>query len=356
MKGKRLLILGSGFSKAIFCNMPIVKELAQYLEQEKALQQDPYDKLVDDPELLLSYLSLNQPWKEPPKALEDEALFARVQKDLAEFITDCEDHAFKNSIPDWAKRLVEYLHSDKISVITFNYDTVLERIVYKIKQQKGKSEGKWPREFHLYGLPLSVIWSREGATLMGIGVETFHLIKLHGSINWFYSGVEGFPGEQVYYRPIVSDSPREDVRKHPPTAEYENIRLRKDKISLIIPPVAEKSFFYGNLTVRTLWTDARRALEEAEEIFCVGYSLPSTDLTTKLFLRSVARPKKVIIVNKESPDGEKGQGMLKRYQEAFPGAEIDGRTFTGNGSVEKMTEYLINSGRTTDRSCGGGAA
>jgi len=342
MKGKRLLILGSGFSKAIFCNMPIVKELAQYLEQEKALQQDPYNKLVDDPELLLSYLSLNQPWKEPPKALEDEALFARVQKVLAELITDCEDQAFKNPIPDWTAQLVEYLHSDKISVITFNYDTVLERIVYKIKQQKGKPEGEWPREFHLYGLPLSVIWSREGATLVDIGVETFHLIKLHGSINWFYSGVEEFPGEQVYYRPINSDSPHEDVRKHPPTAEYENKRLRKDKISLIIPPVAEKSRFYGNLTIRTLWRDARRALEEAEEIFCVGYSLPATDLTTKLFLQSVAHPKKVTIVNKEHPDGEKAQEMLKRYQEAFPGAEIDGRTFMGDDSVEKMTHYISN--------------
>jgi len=270
MKGKRLLILGSGFSKAIFCNMPIVQELAQYLEQEKALQQDPYDKLVDDPELLLSYLSLNQPWKEPPEALEDEALFARVQKALAEFIADCEDHAFKNSIPDWAKRLVEYLHSDKISVITFNYDTVLERIVYKIEQQKGKSEDEWPREFDLYGLPLSVIWSREGATLMGIGVETSHLIKLHGSINWFYSGVEGFPGEQVYYRPINSDSPCGDRREHPFTLKNDTERLFKDKIPLIIPPVAEKSRFYGNRTIRTLWHDAREALEEAEEVFCVS--------------------------------------------------------------------------------------
>jgi len=347
---KRLLILGSGFSKAISSNMPTVNELASRLRQEEVLQRAPYDRLVDDPELLLSYLSLNQPWKEPPKALEDEALFARVQKALAERITDCEDQAFKNPIPDWTAQLVEYLHSDKITVITFNYDTVLERLVYGLKQ--GKSEGEWPREFDLYGLPLSVIWSREGATLMGTRVETFHLIKLHGSINWFYSGVEGFPGEQVYYWPIGVD-PLQLRELNTVASKKERERLLKDKISLIIPPVAEKSRFYGNRTIRTLWRDARRALEEAEEIFCVGYSLPATDLTTKLFLRSVAHPKKVAIVNKEHPDGEKALEMLKRYQEVFPGAEIDGRTFMGNGSVEKMTEYLVDSGRTTDRSAGG---
>ena len=98
-KEKLLLILGSGFSKAISSNMPTVNELASRLRQEEVLQKAPYNRLVDDPELLLSYLSLNQPWKEPPKALEDEALFAQVQKVLAEFIADCEDHAFKNSIP-----------------------------------------------------------------------------------------------------------------------------------------------------------------------------------------------------------------------------------------------------------------
>jgi hypothetical protein len=77
---KRLLILGSGFSKAVSPNMPTVRELAQNLKQEEALQRSPYDRLVDDPELLLSYLSLEQPWKKPPEALEDRALFERVQK------------------------------------------------------------------------------------------------------------------------------------------------------------------------------------------------------------------------------------------------------------------------------------
>jgi hypothetical protein len=35
--------------------------------------------------------------------------------------------------------------------------------------------------------------------------STFRLIKLHGSINWFYSGGEQFPGEQIYFREVDSD-------------------------------------------------------------------------------------------------------------------------------------------------------
>jgi len=339
--------LGSGFSKAVFPdNMPTVTELAAFLRQQESLKSEPYVRLADDPELLLSYLSTEQPWKEPWKALEDRAIFTRIQKSLAEHIATCEERAFKNPIPDWTTQLVERLHRDKTTVITFNYDTVLERLVHELKQKK--TNGEWPREFDLYRLPLSVILLRESGTLAGTEIDTFHLIKLHGSVNWFYSGEE-FPGEQVYYWPIGWD-PLQWRGLNADASRRKSERLQKDKIPLIIPPVTEKSSFYGNRTVRTLWIDAQRALEEAEEIFCVGYSLPATDLTTKLFLRSVARPKKVIVVNKESGDAPE---MLKRYREAFPDAEeidteIKGRTFMSDDSVKKMTEYLINSGRATD--------
>jgi len=336
MEGKRLLILGSGFSKAISQTMPTVRELAHHLKKEEDLRREPYNKLWDDPELLFSYLSLEQPWKEPAEALKDRALFVRIQKSLAKFIIDREGKALKKPIPAWVQRLIKHLHQSKTSVITFNYDTVLERIVYKLQQEKGKSEGQWPREFDLYGLPLSPIGLREAGTFGGTEVETFHLIKLHGSINWFYSGVEGFPGEQVYYWPIRLD-PLHLRGLNNATSKQKSERLVKDKIPLIIPPVAEKSRFYSNQTLRSLWGDARNALASANEIFCVGYSLPQTDLTTKLLFRSAARSEKVFIVNRSAPE------LKERYQDAFPNAEIDDE-FDGEAAVEKMVEYLTQPG------------
>ncbi|GAG35006.1 unnamed protein product, partial [marine sediment metagenome] len=88
-------------------------------------------------------------------------------------------------------------------------------------------------------------------------------------------------------------------------------------------------------------TDARKALEQADEIFCVGYSLPVTDLTMKLFLQSVARPKKVIIVNKEDPASKAGRELVKRYREAFPEPiKVDGQSLSGSDAVERMVEYI----------------
>jgi hypothetical protein len=139
---------------------------------------------------------------------------------------------------------------------------------------------------------------------------------------------------------VNSDSPATDDWGGKFATDRQITRLSKDKIPLIIPPVAEKSRFYENRTVRILWTAARKALEEAEEVVCAGYSLPETDLTMKLFLQAFARPKKVTIVNIEPPDAAEGQQMLGRYREAFPGVEVDGRTFMCEGAVEKMVDYV----------------
>ena len=116
--------------------------------------------------------------------------------------------------------------------------------------------------------------------------------------------------------------------------------LCSDKTPLIIPPTAEKSQFYGNQTIRALWMAARTALAQAEEILCVGYSLPATDLTMRLFLQSVARPRRLTIVNREPPCSEKGEKLVERYKDAFRGIEVDSDTLMCEDAVEKMVDYM----------------
>ncbi|GAG20582.1 unnamed protein product, partial [marine sediment metagenome] len=191
-KSRPLLILGSGFSKGVSSDMPTVMELAERLQQEDVLRREPYRGFLDNPELLLSYLSLDQPWRDPEEALKDAGLFIRLQKLLAEHITHCEDRAFKKPIPNWASQLVQHLHEARVPVITLNYDTVMERLVHHLKGTDS-SGNMWPHEQHLYDLPLSPILLRQFGTLADVETHTFQLIKIHGSINWFYSGAEGFP-------------------------------------------------------------------------------------------------------------------------------------------------------------------
>lgn len=185
--------------------------------------------------------------------------------------------------------------------------------------------------FNSYRIPLAPIQSRTAGVLGGIEDYMFDLVKLHGSINSFYSGMEEFPGEQIYYRSVDSESPYKDnlyLSKDNNKKDNNLSRLKQleqeelkillsDKVPLIIPPVAEKSRFYANQTIRSLWSRAREHLKQAEEIYVVGYSLPDTDLTTRLLLQTACagQAKTVYIVNNDIAGKD---NLLRRYKDAFP--------------------------------------
>ena len=99
-------------------------------------------------------------------------------------------------------------------------------------------------------------------------VDTFLYLKLHGSINWYYSGRDDFYGETIFYAdvpPFGSDySDQEKVLS----------ALSGDKQTLIIPPANEKTIYFNNETVKGLWHDASVALSKATRVFVIGYSLP----------------------------------------------------------------------------------
>ena len=60
--------------------------------------------------------------------------------------------------------------------------------------------------------------------------------------------------------------------------------MAADKETLLIPPVAEKTTYFNNETVRTLWKDAANALQGAARCYIIGYSLPISDLGMRFFL------------------------------------------------------------------------
>lgn len=351
---KTLLILGAGFSRAISEEMPTLNDLTTYLLEfleEKHLDQDHYKRFlkqpISDPEALLTYLGSEQPWKNPAEIWEDKANFRKIQNELANFIESKEETAFNGKIPEWSEDLIRFLHNSKISVISFNYDTVLERINYLtvekyVERNEVEMVASWPSTPNLYDMPLSPITLRESGTHGEKEKEkTFQLIKLHGSINWFHSGKDVFPGEQIYYRHVNSKSPSYDMINESVTTKETMDRLTKDKDPLIIPPVMEKSSFYVNQTVRTLWSDARKALAGANEVYFVGYSLPETDLTLKLLFYSIDFPEKIYTVNLKNSETKR---LKRRYRITFPEDILDYEYIKEEYAVEKMVEKLVNDG------------
>ena len=276
-----VFILGAGFSKAISDSMPTMAELSSAILENREKVDLPVAALLrlgNDIELWMTYLSQSQPWLKTPENDRNKAFAGQLREQIKEIIDDRTRSAARSDSPDWLKCLIRAWHEQRATVITLNYDTLIERASRELpitdKIRRILAEEMYPPYF-------ANIKSRSGAALWGKETtDTFSYLKLHGSTNWYYSGRDNFYGETIFYSdvpPLGSDLLAEEKALS---------ALSRDKEALIIPPVTEKTTYFNNETVKGLWHEARVALSKATRVFVIGYSLPISDLGMELFLRN----------------------------------------------------------------------
>jgi hypothetical protein len=210
-------------------------------------------------------------------------------------------------------------HGTFPTLITFNYDLVLERsLVGLLTGSNYSSEVRLNRPvpfgslaidyhlpgsravaFQLAGKSYPIANERGGYAFDGYRLKTFDepeaaqarisLLKLHGSLNFSKNAKE----------PLQLESAVDDPQILPPL-------FNKDTTAI------------GNST----WGHALRELSEAKNIVVVGYSLPQTDIYMQYFLRAALGPN--VELNKITvfdpclfDQSAQGNGLKRRYQECF---------------------------------------
>jgi len=250
-----VFVLGAGFSKAIHSGMPLLSELAELLGEAlppHSLAEVPF--LSKDFELGLTYLAEGHPGLSEPRRLRNRALLIEITQHLTEILVAHCDAATSSSKCPWLLPFAHFLHERRSVVITLNYDTLLEWALSRIII----GGGGYLDIRSVLGIEL-----QSSAGQLGVfETPTALLLKLHGSTNWYYSGSESYYGEPIYDRRLPG------------------------RVPLILPPVASKNLYFNNELLRGQWSLAARALAAAERIFCLGYSLPSTDLTIRFLLQT----------------------------------------------------------------------
>ena len=215
------------------------------------------------------------PWLREPDIYLHRSLGGRIRRSIAAVIEERTAQASASLAPDWLRRLILSWHRREAVIITLNYDTLVEKAARDLKVSENKS-ALLPVD--IYPPYFANIASRSGVGLWGRNSDrTFRLLKLHGSVNWYYSGREEFHGETIFFSDVPEFGPVCDEAAHYATTR----RLRDmaaDKETLLIPPVAEKTTYFNNETVRGLWKAAAAALQAAAALYIIGYSLPISDL------------------------------------------------------------------------------
>lgn len=147
-----------------------------------------------------------------------------------------------------------------IAVINFNYDLCLD-----------------------YALTLAGKTPYYGLEQQKPGRDSIHVLKVHGSLNW--SKIPGSPGYAIsplqpldmsrYWERLGLDTPAErpiDTMELMYGPDKWGSKLHPTP--LIVPPTWNKGWYQEML--KPVWKAASTALSLAENVFVIGYSLPSS--------------------------------------------------------------------------------
>lgn len=286
-----VFILGAGFSKAVAGNFPVAAQLLEpILERLKdRLNNGTKPHGGEGFEQWISRLAEDQPHLSADENLERSAAFLRVSQEIGKILIERENVTLTGQMPPWLAKLLFAWHVRQATVISFNYDNLIE---CGVNSQHLPMFDRNPVSIHdvlnrLPPLPPSIqneetrLSNLQGGGMVSMASDdfeqstpwrdTFRLIKLHGSISWYWvpddatgATLQRWPNIGSFGQPAGDQ--RAEIRRQLPGRE-----------SFIAPPSSTKSRYLANPVIRQLWRDAFEALREADQIFFLGYSIPTQD-------------------------------------------------------------------------------
>jgi NAD-dependent SIR2 family protein deacetylase len=240
-----------------------------------------------------------------PSSSDEHQMYKKAQRYLLDFLYPFMPMSSDSQHCEYLMRVFAHLDK-KDSIISYNWDTIADFTLEKIKAVQLKNYAKLLRDKNI-----------ETKEYRHRGL----LLKLHGSFNWMICQNR----KCDYYnriRPPFKGKTNKllGLRDLWKCNSCDGGKLRPE----IIPPVSNKTI-HSNSFVRDQWHIAREKLLDASELVFIGYSFPPTDYYTEWLFRQLnfiekGHDVKITVVNPEY--GKRGSIVTKRYRTIFRGREI----------------------------------
>ncbi len=209
-----------------------------------------------------------------------------------------------------------------ISIISTNYDIILDNSLL----EKGRScnyeirlrssiylDPRHEKTVKVQGKPS---WEYQRLTNGTINQGEIALLKIHGSLNWFYC-----PKCQEIDIAIPSNETKELLADQSRFI-CENIYCTSNYEPLIVTPTMLK--VYDNPFLQKLWTESENKISNADQLVFIGYSLPEADYHIRsLLIKGLAKNNKnpkIVVIDKKMKNEEDATSIKKveeRYMTLF---------------------------------------
>ena len=188
------------------------------------------------------------------------------------------------------KRLLEEVGRERLSIVTFNYDLIVEKSLAAFSKtanspnQLFSIQASYQVKFDNYfpGGGSEEFWTP-------MFPEVIQVIKPHGSMNWFlaYEDADDFrqvnPSEPAEVWCCQDTEIRKDYRYHDADSDLDSPTFFLKP--LIVPPVFDKAKYWATI-LGPQWVGFERALSEADRLVVCGYSLPDADVKAQCVIAS----------------------------------------------------------------------
>jgi hypothetical protein len=238
-----VFILGAGFSKAISETMPTLDQLGERIVRK--LSRRPSLRLLpkaaqltlargrvplEDVEAWLSTLANPAPFVTEAEGHFNAGIFSEIAGVIGDEIDASESEVLATaaSPPEWLVQLIRLWNSVGATLITFNYDTLIEHGATAI----WPTGDRWPN-------------------------VALKLLKVQGSTSWWRA--RGDTSSQI------GD---EDLLAGWGVTGSQRQRIGFERV--LVPPVATKGSYYEPLFIRQQWEEARLAMEQQADSLLLG--------------------------------------------------------------------------------------
>lgn len=239
---------------------------------------------------------------------------------------------FANYLVSLSEGRISNEKQDLVSVITTNWDIMLDNLIYKIIDSQPKPKGLNFSGVVDYCCYISSLDENDhsikpGLYALGKGRYNVKLLKLHGSLNWlqcpkcqrlyvkFYKRWNGgYVFDRIHCRHCVS-----------------NFSTRKNGSNQLLTNLTMPTFLknFDNVQNKLIWQNAGIELSEADRIVFLGYSLPQADFEFKQLLSRMIKANatiETVLIENDNPSKHSGNSKFNtagyRYENFFSGREL----------------------------------
>lgn len=327
---KAVYFLGAGATKDVCENAPLNNDLL-----EKALKDFSDSPEAEEIENFIKHLYKgrstppkdNQIWNLLDYVIQQrQSACQEYSLEKISYVRDCLirllikefEKNLKNVDIDSYKKFVSKIRSDKTTIISTNYDILIDNALAEIKSFNYGAKIRFslylpPKEIPLFDseeyYPKGFNRPNEAGE-MDLNNGEVRLLKIHGSLNWLYCRkcgevdltIKEKGTEKLLTGVGVTCFNRGCTNKYEP---------------LLITPTMFKN--YENRFIREVWELAEESLTEAENLIFIGYSLKDEDFQIRCLLMKAllnkAEPYKNIIIVEMDPEKLKDNNKIKESEQ-----------------------------------------